>query len=120
MVTAAHSNNGRNQSTCIEKGKPKNNNKIRQHEKNKPIFQFPLFFFSCPTPFLLKQSPLQLSSPSIAMTASNACDQPSPPSQQPAAEAAAATILPIPQTSGVGCVQIISSSLCSSTTSTLN
>jgi hypothetical protein len=26
--------------TCIEKDKPKNNNKIRQHEKNKPIFQF--------------------------------------------------------------------------------
>ncbi len=45
MVMAAHSNNGRNQLTCIEKGKPKNNNKIRQHEKNKPIFQFPLSFF---------------------------------------------------------------------------
>jgi hypothetical protein len=27
MVTAAHSNNGRNQLTCIEKDKPKNNNK---------------------------------------------------------------------------------------------
>ncbi len=40
MVTAAHSDNGRNQLTCIEKDKPKNNNKIRQHEKNKPIFQF--------------------------------------------------------------------------------
>ena len=45
MVMAARSNNSRNQSACIEKGKPKNNNKIRQHEKNKPIFQFPLFFF---------------------------------------------------------------------------
>ncbi len=45
MVTAARSNNGRNQLTCIEKDKPKNNNKIRQHEKNKPIFQFLLFFF---------------------------------------------------------------------------
>jgi hypothetical protein len=28
---------------CIEKGKPKNKNKIRQHEK-KPIFQYPLSF----------------------------------------------------------------------------
>jgi hypothetical protein len=45
MVTAAHSDNGRNQLTCIEKDKPKNNNKIRQHEKNKPIFQFLLSFF---------------------------------------------------------------------------
>ncbi len=45
MITAARSNNGRNQLTCIEKGKPENNSKIRQHEKNKPIFQFPLFFF---------------------------------------------------------------------------
>jgi hypothetical protein len=33
MVTAACSDNGRNQLTCIEKDKPKNNNKIRQHEK---------------------------------------------------------------------------------------
>jgi hypothetical protein len=31
----------RNQLTCIEKGKPKNHNKIKQHEK-KTIFQFPL------------------------------------------------------------------------------
>ncbi len=45
MVTAAHSNNGRNQLTCIEKDKQKNNNKLRQHEKNKPIFQFLLSFF---------------------------------------------------------------------------
>ncbi len=45
MVTAACSNNCRNQLTCIEKGKLKNNNKIKQHEKNKPIFQFPLSFF---------------------------------------------------------------------------
>jgi hypothetical protein len=45
MVTAGHSNNGRNQLTCIEKDKQKNNNKIRQHGKNKPIFQFLLFLF---------------------------------------------------------------------------
>jgi hypothetical protein len=36
----------RNQSTCIEKGKPKNNNKIRQHEKTNPSF-------NSPSPFLL-------------------------------------------------------------------
>jgi hypothetical protein len=45
MVTAARGNNGRNQLTCIEIDKPKNNNKKRQHEKNKPIFQFILSFF---------------------------------------------------------------------------
>ncbi len=44
MVMVACSKDGRNQSTCIEKGKLKNNNKIRQHEKNKPIFQIPLSF----------------------------------------------------------------------------
>ncbi len=44
MVTAAHRDNGRNQMKCIEKGKPKNKNKIRQHEK-KTIFQYPLSFF---------------------------------------------------------------------------
>ncbi len=31
----------RNQLTCIEKGKPKNNNKIRQHEKTNPSFNSP-------------------------------------------------------------------------------
>ncbi len=45
MVTAAHRNNSKNQLTCIEKDKPKNNNKIRLHEKNKPIYQFLLSFF---------------------------------------------------------------------------
>jgi hypothetical protein len=40
MVTSARSDNGRNQLTCIEKDKPKNKNKLRQHEKNKPIFRF--------------------------------------------------------------------------------
>jgi hypothetical protein len=38
MVTAARSNNGRNQLTCIEKDKPKNNNKSRQHEITNPSF----------------------------------------------------------------------------------
>ncbi len=41
---AAHSNNNRNQSTCIEKGKPTNNNKIRQHEKTNPSFNSPCHF----------------------------------------------------------------------------
>jgi hypothetical protein len=36
----------RNPSTCIEKGKPKNNYKIRQHEKTNPSF-------NSPTPFPL-------------------------------------------------------------------
>ncbi len=44
MVIAACSDNGRNQLTCIEKDEPKNNNKIRQHEKNNPS-QFLLSFF---------------------------------------------------------------------------
>jgi hypothetical protein len=54
MVTAAHSNNGRNQLTCTEKDKPKNNNKIRQHEKTNPSF----------TSF----SPFSLSNPYFAQT----------------------------------------------------
>ncbi len=54
MVTAARSNNDRNQLTCIEKGKPKNNNKIRQHEKTKPS----LIYFS----------PFSLSNPFFAQT----------------------------------------------------
>ncbi len=51
MVTAAHSKNSRNQLTCVEKDKPKNNNKIRQHEKIKPVFQFLLSFFLVQTLF---------------------------------------------------------------------
>jgi hypothetical protein len=56
MVTAAHSDNGRNQMKCIEKGKPTNKNKIRQHEK-KPSsnirYHFSLSFSSpfSPPPF---------------------------------------------------------------------
>jgi hypothetical protein len=44
MVMAAHSDNDRNQSSCIEKGKPKNNTKIRQHEKINPSFDSPCPF----------------------------------------------------------------------------
>ncbi len=62
----------RNQSTCIEKGKPKNNNKIRQHEKTTHL-SIPSLLFPCPTPFFLKQLPLRLPLLSILMTASNAC-----------------------------------------------
>jgi hypothetical protein len=54
MVTAARSDNGRNQLTCIEKGKPKNNNKIRQHEKTNPSLNSP--------------SPFSLSNPFFAQT----------------------------------------------------
>jgi hypothetical protein len=92
MVMAAHSNDGRNESTCIEKGKPKNNKKIRQHEKTNPSFNSP--------------SPFPLSNPFFAQTDAIAiviavhpdncqrCMRPtlSPP-QQPAAEAAAVMIL---------------------------
>jgi hypothetical protein len=45
MITAANRDKGRNQMKCIEKRKPKNQNMIRQHEKNKPIFQYHLSFF---------------------------------------------------------------------------
>jgi hypothetical protein len=53
-------------------------------QKTNPSFNSPSFF-PCPTPFLLKQSPLRLSLPSIAMTTSDACGQPSPlpPSPSP-------------------------------------
>jgi hypothetical protein len=44
----------RNQSTCIEKGKPKNNNKIRQHEKTNSSFNSP--------------SPFPLSNPFFSQT----------------------------------------------------
>jgi hypothetical protein len=53
MVMAARSNEDRNQSPCIEKGKPKNNNKIRQHEKPNPSFNSPCPF-SLSNTFLLK------------------------------------------------------------------
>jgi hypothetical protein len=44
----------RNQPLCIEKGKPKSNNKIRQHEKTNPSFNTP--------------SPFPLSNPFFAQT----------------------------------------------------
>ncbi len=83
----------RNQLTCIEKGKPKNNNKIRQHEKTNPSFNSP--------------SPFPLFGPFFAQTVAIAivitvhpdnCQwrmRPAlpPPPQQPAAKAAAAAIL---------------------------
>jgi hypothetical protein len=73
MVTAAHRDNGRNQMKCIEKDKPKNKNKIRQHEK-KSIFQYPLSFFLI---ILLPILPPPLS-PSPAMVVENA-PSPYPP-----------------------------------------
>jgi hypothetical protein len=47
--------------------------------KKQTHLSIPSLLFPCSTPFFLKQSPLRLSSPSIATTASNACSQPSPP-----------------------------------------
>jgi hypothetical protein len=83
----------RNQLTCIEKGKPKNNNKIRQHEEQTHL-SIPPLLFPYPAPFLLKQLPLQLPSPSILITTSDACGLPSSlPPQQPAAKAVPAAIL---------------------------
>jgi hypothetical protein len=84
----------RNQPTYIEKENPKNNNKIRQHEKTNPslnsLSPFPL---SNPF-FLLKQLPLQLSLPSNPAISSDACSLPSlPHPTQPTAKAAAAAII---------------------------
>jgi hypothetical protein len=82
MVTAAHSDNGRNQLTCIEKDKPKTiTNKTAW--KKQTHLSIPSLLFPCPTPILLKQLPLQLSLPSIATTASDACSQPSHPPLPP-------------------------------------
>jgi hypothetical protein len=81
MVTAAHSDNGRNQLTCIEKDKPKNNNKIRQREKNEPIFQFLLSFFLV--------QPLFCSN-------NYHCDCHRRPSQRPPAMHAASPLTPLP------------------------
>jgi hypothetical protein len=47
--------------------------------KKQTHLSIPSLLFPCPTSFLLKQSPLRLSLPSIATTASNACSQPSHP-----------------------------------------
>ncbi len=109
----------RNQSTCIEKGNPKNNNRIRQHEKTNPSFNssspFPLS-----TPFFLKQSPLKLSLLSILMTASKECGQPSPPPCSLQQRQWQRRFFMIPWTSSGGCMQIIFTSLCSLTTSTSN
>ncbi len=40
MVTAARNDTGRNQLTCIEKDKPKNNNKINSMKKTNPSFNY--------------------------------------------------------------------------------
>jgi hypothetical protein len=83
----------RNQSTYIEKGKPKNNNKIRQHEKRNTSLNSPSPFPLSNPFFLLKQLPLQLSSPSNLAISSDACGLPSlPHPTQLAAKAAAGAI----------------------------
>jgi hypothetical protein len=84
----------RNQLTYIEKEKPKNNNKIRHHEKTNPFLNSPSPFPLSNPFFLLKQLPLQLSSPSNPAISSDTCGLPSlPHPTQPAAKAAAAAIL---------------------------
>jgi hypothetical protein len=79
MVTAAHSNNGRNQLTCIEKDKPKNNNKIRQHEKKQTHLSIPSLLFLVQPVFCSNNHHCDCHRPSIATTAIDACSQPSPP-----------------------------------------
>jgi hypothetical protein len=84
----------RNQSTYIEKEKPKNNNKIRHHEKTNPSLNSPSLFPLSNPFFLLKQSPLPLSLPSNPEISSDACGLPSfPHPTQHAAKAVAAAIL---------------------------
>jgi hypothetical protein len=72
----------RNQYTCIQKDKPKNNNKIRKHKKQTHLSISPLLF-SCPTPFLLVHPDNRQQAHAVS---------PLPP-QQPATEVTAATIL---------------------------
>jgi hypothetical protein len=84
----------RNQSTYIEKGKPKNNSKIRQHEKTNPSLNSPSPFPLSNPFFLIKQLPVQLSTPSNPAISSDACGLPSlPHPTQPAVKAAAAVIV---------------------------
>ncbi len=103
----------RNQSTYIEKEKPKNNNKIRQHEKTNPSLNSP--------------SPFPLSNPFFCSNSRHynchrrptwwlsvmhvACPLPPTPDnlQQRQRQRRFFMIL---QTSSSGCVQIISTSLC--------
>jgi hypothetical protein len=93
MVMVAHSENDRNQSTCIEKGKPKNNNKIRQHKKTNPSFK-------SPCPFSLSNTFFAQTVAIAIVLAIHPDDRQqhiwpalSAP-QKPTAEAAAAVILP--------------------------
>jgi hypothetical protein len=82
----------RNQSTCIEKGKPKNNSKIRQHEKTMPPF-------NSSSPFPLS-NPISSQTVTIAIVIAVHPDnrqqrmrQALSPPKQPTAKAAAAAIL---------------------------
>ncbi len=93
MVMAACSDDDRNQSTCIEKGKPKNSNEIRQHEKTNPS-SIPPVLFPCPTLFFAQTVAIAIV---IAVHPDDRQQHMrpalSPPPQQPTAEAAAAAIL---------------------------
>jgi hypothetical protein len=110
----------RNQSTCIEEGKPKNNNKIRQHEKTNPSFN--------------SLSPSPLSNPLFPSNSCN-CDchccpswqrqrrmRPalSPPPSSPLRLRQQRQALRIPQMSSGSCARIIPACLRSLTTSMSN
>ncbi len=92
MVMAAHSNDDRNQSTCIEKSKPKKYNEIRQHEKANPYFNSP-----CPFPLSKTFFAQTVAIAIVIAIHPDDCQKHmrpalSPP-QQPAVEAAAAASL---------------------------
>ncbi len=111
----------RNQSTYIEKEKPKNNNKIRQHEKTNPSLNSP--------------SPFPLSNPFFCSNSCHynchchptrqlpvthaACPLPPPP-DSPQQRQRQRQFFMISLTSSGGCMQIISTSLRSSKTSPSN
>jgi hypothetical protein len=86
-----------NQSTCFEKVKQKNNNKIIQHENTNPSSILPLLP-PCPTPFSFKQLHMPSPLPSILMTGGGACGQPSPPPSSPRQQQRRRQALMIPQT----------------------
>jgi hypothetical protein len=82
----------RNQSTCIEKDKPKNNNKIHQHEKTNPSSNSPSSF-PLSNPFFAQTVAIAIV---IVVHPDDHQQRMRPtlsPPQQPAADAAAAAIL---------------------------
>jgi hypothetical protein len=92
MVMTARSDDDRNQLTCIEKGKSKNNDKIRQHEKANLSFNSPCLF-SLSNTFIVQTVAIAIV---IAIHPDNHQQHMRPalsPPQQPAVRAAAMAIL---------------------------